>query len=241
MSMSEGTQERLARNLQDVRTRIAEAASAAGRPASDVLLVAATKTQTAETVRAAISAGVAVCGENRVQELVEKQAQNAYEGASVHFIGHLQRNKVKQVVGHVDLIESVDSPTLLMLIEKQAAALGICQDILLEVNIGREPSKSGVLPEELETLARQAADLPHIRLRGLMAIPPIASVSGGNRHFFHQMYQLFVDMKEKTYDNNDMYYLSMGMSGDFADAIAEGANLVRIGTALFGPRIGRQR
>ncbi|MBQ1351578.1 MAG: YggS family pyridoxal phosphate-dependent enzyme [Oscillospiraceae bacterium] len=231
----------ISNNLAAVQAEIKKAAISSGRDPSEILLVAATKTQTAETVRAAIAAGISICGENRVQELVEKQAQNAYDGASVHFIGHLQRNKVRQVVGKVNLIESVDSLALLELIEKQAASLGICQDILLEVNIGREPAKSGVLPEELDALVSAASKFPHICLRGLMAIPPIASFPGENRDFFRQMYQLFVDMKQKTYDNNTMLYLSMGMSGDFADAIAEGANMVRIGTALFGPRMNRQR
>ena len=228
----------ISNNLAAVQAEIKKAAISSGRDPSEILLVAATKTQTAETVRAAIAAGISICGENRVQELVEKQAQNAYDGASVHFIGHLQRNKVRQVVGKVNLIESL---ALLELIEKQAASLGICQDILLEVNIGREPAKSGVLPEELDALVSAASKFPHICLRGLMAIPPIASFPGENRDFFRQMYQLFVDMKQKTYDNNTMLYLSMGMSGDFADAIAEGANMVRIGTALFGPRMNRQR
>ena len=230
----------ISENLTAIRGQIEAAAIASGRKASDILLVAATKTQTADTVRSAIAAGITICGENRVQELVEKQSQNAYEGASVHFIGHLQRNKVRQVVGKVDLIESVDSLVLLELIEKQASALGICQKILLEVNIGREAAKSGVLPEDLDDLVAAISKFPHICLCGLMAIPPIASVPGENRQFFRQMYQLFVDMKEKTYDNNSIRYLSMGMSGDFADAIAEGANMVRIGTGLFGPRMNRQ-
>lgn len=230
----------ISENIAAIRAKINTAAKASGRDPSEIFLVAATKTQSAETVRAAIAAGITICGENRVQELVEKQAQDAYNGASVHFIGHLQRNKVRQVVGKVDLIESVDSAVLLELIEKQASSLGICQEILLEVNIGREPAKSGVLPEEVEALVSFAAKLPHIRLRGLMAIPPIAAFPGENRDFFRQMRQLFVDIREKTYDNTVMRYLSMGMSGDFEDAIAEGANMVRIGTALFGPRMNRQ-
>ena len=230
----------ISENIAAIQAAIAAAATASGRDPSEILLVAATKTQSAETVRAAIAAGITICGENRVQELTEKQAQDAYSGASVHFIGHLQRNKVRQVVGKVDLIESVDSAALLELIEKQASSLGICQKILLEVNIGREPAKSGVFPEDVEALVALAAKFPHIQLQGLMAIPPIAAIPGENRDFFRQMRQLFVDIREKTYDNNIMRYLSMGMSGDFADAIAEGANMVRIGTALFGPRMNRQ-
>lgn len=228
--------EQLVQNIAKVRSQIEQAAKAAGRNPDEITLVAATKTQSADTVRAAIAAGIAVCGENRVQELTEKQSQNAYEGAHVHFIGHLQRNKVKQVVGKVDLIESVDSEALLRRIDEQAMALHIRQDILLEVNIGGEASKSGVSPKELHALLAVADTLPHVHVLGLMAIPPIATFPGENRQFFRQMHQLFVDIKGKTYDNNNIRYLSMGMSGDFTDAIAEGANLVRIGTALFGPR-----
>ena len=153
------------------------------------------------------------------------------------FIGHLQRNKVKYVVGKVDLIQSVDGQELLELIDRRAERLGLCQDILIEVNIGGEASKSGVTPEQAHQLAALAGQMEHVRLRGLMAIPPISTGEGENRRFFAAMRQLFVDITEKKYNNKStMDILSMGMSGDFTDAILEGATLVRVGTALFGPR-----
>ena len=179
-----------------------------------------------------------VCGENRVQELAAHLAADAYAGAEqVHFIGHLQTNKVKQVVGHVDLIQSVGSAHLLQAIQNQADKQGIIQDILLEVNIGQEESKGGCMPQEAEALARQAMDMGAVRLRGLMAIPPVSAQPGANRPYFAAMRQLFIDIRQKMSDNeNDIFCLSMGMSGDFEDAIAEGATMVRVGSALFGPR-----
>ena len=227
----------LAQNIQAVRAKIAQAAADAGRTPGEITLCAATKVQTDETIRAAIAAGVQVCGENRVQELTAHLEAGAYEGARVHFIGHLQTNKVKQVVGKVELIHSVDSERLLRAIHSQAEKLGIVQDILLEVNIAGEESKGGCSPQEAEELARLTAQLPHVRLRGLMAIPPVSLEIGCNRPYFQAMRQLFVDIKEKMSDNQaSIDCLSMGMSGDYADAIAEGSTLVRVGTALFGPR-----
>ena len=227
----------LAQNIQAVRAKIAQAAADAGRTPGEITLCAATKVQTDETIRAAIAAGVQVCGENRVQELTAHLEAGAYEGARVHFIGHLQTNKVKQVVGKVELIHSVDSERLLRAIHSQAEKLGIVQDILLEVNIAGEESKGGCSPQEAEQLVRLTAQLPHVRLRGLMAIPPVSLEIGSNRPYFQAMRQLFVDIKEKMSDNQaSIDCLSMGMSGDYADAIAEGSTLVRVGTALFGPR-----
>jgi len=228
----------LERRLQSIKQRISAAALAAGRDPEEITLCAATKVQSDETIRAAIAAGLAVCGENRVQELCAHLEADAYAGAQqVHFIGHLQTNKVNKVVGRVELIQSVDSLRLLQAIDKQAQKLGIVQDILLEVNVGGEASKGGIAPEELDELARQAAEMDHIRLRGLMAIPPLALEPGDNTHYFVQMKQLFVDMREKMpHNKNDITCLSMGMSRDFEDAIAQGATLVRVGTALFGPR-----
>ena len=224
-------------HIQTVRTRIETAALAAGRAPEEITLCAATKVQTDDTIRAAIAAGIRVCGENRVQELTAHLAADAYAGAQVHFIGHLQTNKVKQVVGKVDLIQSVDSQRLLRAIDAQADKLGVRQDILLEVNIAGEESKGGCPVEELPALAELAGALEHVRLRGLMAIPPISPEPGANRPYFAAMRQLFVDTRGKMSDNqNDMDCLSMGMSGDFEDAIREGATLVRVGTALFGPR-----
>lgn len=227
----------LAEKIRQVQDKMAAAAREVGRDPGEITLVAATKVQTSETIREAIAAGITICGENRVQEMTAHLADNAYEGAALHFIGHLQTNKVKFVVGRVSLIESVGSEHLLQAIEAQAAKMGVVQDILLEVNVGGEASKSGVAPEELSALARQAVDLEHVRLRGLMAIPPAAQAEGGNRPFFAQMKQLFIDIKRKMDDNGLVIdCLSMGMSGDYMDAIREGATLVRVGTALFGPR-----
>ena len=223
--------------IEQVQSRIAAAAVAAGRKPEEVTLCAATKVQTGETIRAAIAAGVPVCGENRVQEMTAHLEENAYEGAKLHFIGHLQTNKVKQVVGKADLIESVDSERLLRAIDEQAGKLGIVQDILLEVNVAGEQSKGGVSVEELPALVDLAVELEHVCLRGLMAIPPISHEPGANIPYFSTMRQLFVDIKGKMTDNQNRFMcLSMGMSGDFEDAIAQGATLVRVGTALFGPR-----
>lgn len=227
----------LEENIARVKANMARAAAEAGRDPGEVTLVAATKVQTSDTIRAAIAAGITVCGENRVQELTAHLDDYAYDGARVHFIGHLQTNKVRFVVGRVDLIESVDSLRLLEAVERQAEKLNLVQDILLEVNIGREESKGGCLPEDLPALARQAMVLPHVRLRGLMSIPPAAAAPGANRSFFAETRQLYVDIRRQIGDNNtDIDCLSMGMSGDYEDAIREGATLVRVGTALFGPR-----
>ena len=227
----------LEENIARVKASMARAALEAGRDPAEITLVAATKVQTSETIRAAIAAGIAVCGENRVQELTAHLDDYAYDGAKIHFIGHLQTNKVRFVVGRVDLIESVDSPRLLEAVQRQAEKLNLVQDILLEVNIGREESKGGCLPEDLPALARQAAALSHVRLRGLMAIPPAAAAPGDNRRFFAATRQLFVDIRSQIGDNDtDIDCLSMGMSDDYEDAVREGATLVRLGTALFGPR-----
>ena len=227
-------------HVNAVREKIAVAA---GRDPSEIPLCAATKVQTDDTIRQAIAAGITVCGENRVQELTAHLAANAYEGAQVHFIGHLQTNKVNKVVGKVALIHSVDSEHLLRAIDRQADKLGLVQDVLLEVNVAGEVSKGGCTPDEARALAQLAESLEHVRLRGLMAIPPISQHPGDNIPYFSRMKQLFVDIKEKmAHNQDDMDCLSMGMSGDYEDAIAQGATLVRVGTALFGPRppMGKQ-
>ena len=226
----------IADNVARIRERIAAAALSAGRKPEEIRLVAASKMNDADRVRQAIAAGVDICGEKRVQELLEKKKLNAYDGCAVHMIGHLQKNKVKQVVGAVDMIQSADSAELLTLIDKQAAKLSILQPVLLEVNIGGEASKSGVAPEDLPALLEHAAALPNLQVRGLMAIPPVEEKTGGNRAYFARMQQLFVDIRSKKYDNVLMAELSMGMSGDFEDAVREGATLVRVGSAIFGPR-----
>ena len=224
-------------NLAHVVEEIRAAALAAGRDPAEITLVAATKTQTDEVIRQAIAAGVTVCGENRVQELTAHWEAGAYEGAQVHFIGHLQTNKVKYLMGKVDLIHSVSSQKLLLEIDRQAAKAGLVQEVLLEVNLAQEPSKSGFLCSQVLPAARLAAGLDHVRVRGLMCIPPAATFPEENLPFFHKLKALAVDIKEEMGDNKtDMTILSMGMSRDFTAAIAAGATHVRVGTAIFGPR-----
>ena len=223
-------------NVIRIRKQIEAAAIAAGRDPKEILLCAATKMNDAAAVREAIAAGVDCCGENRVQELTQKIAENAYAGVPVHFIGHLQTNKVRQVVGKVALIHSVDSLRLLRAISKEAQNQGICQDILLEINIGNEESKSGFTPEALWEALDVASTLPGIFVRGLMAIPPICQNPGDNDKFFQKMCALSVDITTKKYDNVCSTILSMGMSADYQDAIAWGSTMVRIGTDIFGAR-----
>ena len=226
----------IAENVARIRAEMAVAAREAGRDPAEITLVAASKMNDAARVREAIAAGVDVCGENRVQEMLEKQAQGAYEGAPLHFIGHLQKNKVKQVVGLASLIHGVDSLALLEVIDRCAEKRGLTQDLLLEVNIGAEESKSGFAPEEIPAALSAAAAFSHIRVRGLMCIPPAGRGEEENRLFFTKMNKLFVDNSGKKYDNVRMDFLSMGMSADFACAIACGSNMVRVGSAIFGPR-----
>ena len=230
------TEEQIGKNVEHVKAEIARAAGDAGRDPAEILLVAATKMNDTSAVRAAVRAGVDICGENRVQEMLEKNAQGAYEGAPLHFIGHLQKNKVRQVVGLCELIHSVDSLSLLQEIAKTAEKRGLVQDVLLEINIGNEESKSGFSPEEIGTALEEAAKMTSIRVRGLMAIPPICEKPEENRPFFLKMQKLFVDNCRKKYDNISMDFLSMGMSGDYTEAIRCGANMVRVGTGIFGPR-----
>ena len=223
-------------NIAEIRRRIDEAARETGRTGADITLVGASKMNDAAACQEAIAAGIDVLGENRVQEMVAKLAENAYDGAPLHFIGHLQRNKVKQVVGKAALIQSAGSVELLEEIEKQAEKLGIVQDVLLEVNIGGEESKTGVAPEALWPLLDAAAAQEHIRVKGLMAIPPVNDDDARNRRYLAEVYKLFVQAGERGYSNVSMETLSMGMSGDFENAIREGATLVRIGTAIYGER-----
>ena len=226
----------IAENVAKILSDIETAALAAGRDPKQITLCAATKMNDAARVREAIAAGIRCCGENRVQELTAKLADNAYEGSDLHFIGHLQTNKVKQVVGKVSLIQSVDSLRLLEAIEKEAAKQGIRQDILLEINIGEEASKSGLQREEIYEMLEKVANSASVRVRGLMAIPPICQNPGDNNKFFEEMCNLSVDIMAKKYDNVCMEILSMGMSDDYADAISCGSTMIRVGTAIFGAR-----
>jgi pyridoxal phosphate enzyme (YggS family) len=226
----------IAENIARIRSEMNEAAIRCGRDPKDILLCAATKMNDADAVLQAIAAGVDCCGENRVQELTAKLAENAYDGAPVHFIGHLQTNKVKQVVGKVDLIQSVDSERLLKEINKEAAKQGIIQNILLEVNIGEEASKSGFQAEDIPEMIEKIGFFPNVCVKGLMAIPPISEKEGENRKFFQKMFQLYVDIQNKINDNVKVDCLSMGMSGDYQDAVACGSTMIRVGTAIFGAR-----
>ena len=225
----------ISENIAAIRREIHLAAAKTGRTGADITLVGASKMNDAAACREAIAAGIDVLGENRVQEMTQKLAENAYDGAPLHFIGHLQRNKVKQVVGKAALIQSVSSTALLDEIEKTAEKLGIVQDILLEVNIGGEEAKSGFAPGALNEAACYAKTLPHVRVLGLMTIPPVETEPHGNMPLFARMRALYVDINQNIYDNK-LKYLSMGMSGDYAEAIEAGSNMVRVGTAIFGAR-----
>ena len=222
-------------NIAAIRAQIDAAARETGRTGADITLVGASKMNGAAACQEAIAAGIDALGENRVQEMTAKLAEDAYHGAPLHFIGHLQRNKVKQVVGKAALIQSIGSAELLAEVDRQAEKLGIVQDILLEVNIGGEEAKSGFAPDAVEQAAAQAKALAHVRVRGLMTIPPADATREENMAYFEKVRALYVDISRKMYDNR-LEYLSMGMSGDFADAIRAGANMVRVGSAIFGAR-----
>ncbi len=224
-------------NLKVIRERIAGAAADSGRKPEEVTLLAATKTVPVEIINHSIELGVRRIGENRVQELLGKYDSYRLDRCSLHFIGHLQVNKVKYLVGRVSMIESVDSVKLAKEISRLSVKKGTVTDILLEVNIGREESKSGVLPEKLPELLENVAVLEGVHIRGLMAIPPAGAPLEETRNYFSRMHQYFVDIKSKKIDNVAMDCLSMGMSADYVEAIRAGANQVRIGTALYGPRV----
>lgn len=225
----------IAENIARVRGNIAAAAREAGRSPEDILLVGASKMNDSAACREAVAAGIDALGENRVQEMTLKLQDHAYDGAPLHFIGHLQRNKVRQVVGTASLIHSVGSLELLEEIRRQAEKRALVQDVLLEVNIGGEPGKSGFAPDSLRDAAEQAAAMPHVRIRGLMTIPPIQREPHGNLPFFAKVARLYVDIGRDLYDNK-FDCLSMGMSDDFEDAIEAGATMVRVGSAIFGHR-----
>ena len=234
--MAEKNLEQMQQAVAEIRERMAAAARAAGRDPAAVQLCAACKTRTAETIALSAGLDIDLFGENHVQELCANFDAGAYCGKPSHFIGHLQTNKIKKVLGRASLIQSVDSPRLLAALEKEASRMEIVQDILLEVNIGGEASKTGVSPEELWALLDTAAAQPHLRVKGLMAIPPVNDDDRENRALLGQVYKLFVQAGERGYENVRMETLSMGMSGDFENAIREGATLVRIGTAIYGAR-----
>ena len=233
---TQATKQQMAEAVAAIRANMADAARAAGRDPAEVLLCAACKTRTVEEVRESAALDIDLFGENHVQELVEKTDAGAYLGKPGHFIGHLQTNKVNKVVGRAAMIESVDSQRLLDKIETAAARLGVTQDILIEINIGDEESKSGVSPDALWALADAAEAAAHLRLRGLMAIPPADAAPDETRAFFAQMRTLLTRLQERHYAAALPDTLSMGMSGDYQAAIREGATIVRIGTAIYGAR-----
>ncbi|MBQ8000482.1 MAG: YggS family pyridoxal phosphate-dependent enzyme [Ruminococcus sp.] len=223
-------------NYENIIRNIEDAAVASGRRAEDITFLAATKTVDPEFINYAISLGLRFIGENKVQELLSKYDSYDLDNSQLHFIGHLQTNKVRQIVGKVSMIQSVDSLRLAQEISRQSIKQGISTDILIEVNVGREENKSGVMPENLEELLCQIATLDNISVQGLMAIPPICENEQKIRGYFQIMRNMFLDISAKKIDNIKMGTLSMGMSGDYREAILEGANLVRIGSSLFGAR-----
>ena len=223
-------------NYEHIVQRIADAAIKSGRKPEDITFLAATKTVDPEFINYAISLGLKFIGENKVQELLSKYDSYDLENSNLHFIGHLQTNKVRQIVGKVKMIQSVDSFKLANEISKQSIKNNLVTDILVEVNIGDEDNKSGVNPDGLENLLREISSLQGISVKGLMAIPPICENEQKIRGYFSNMRNLFLDISDKKIDNIRMDILSMGMSGDYYEAILEGANLVRIGSSLFGAR-----
>lgn len=223
-------------NYKRVLENVKESAVKAGRSESDVRLMCVTKTVEPAYINKAIELGADLIGENRVQEYLGKRDELNLSGVERHLIGHLQTNKVKQIVGEVDMIESVSSVKLAKEISKVSLQKGIVTNCLVEVNVGKEESKSGIFLEELEETLCEIAQLPAIKIKGLMTIPPICETPDEARRYFAMLRQSFIDIKDKKTDNIDMEILSMGMSGDYEAAIAEGSNIVRVGSAIFGAR-----
>ncbi len=224
-------------NIEFIREKIAAAAEKTSRTIDDIDFMAVTKTVEPIFINRAIEKGISLIGENKVQEFLGKKDYLSLENCRKHLIGHLQTNKVRQIVGQVDMIESVDSLKLATEISKRSEMAGVTTECLIEVNIGGEISKSGVAPEQLEELICQIALLPSLKIKGLMTIPPISDNDAVLNKYFSRMQEIFVDIQSKKIDNTDICILSMGMSGDFEQAILNGSNHVRIGSAIFGPRL----
>ena len=222
-------------NLNQVRENIKAACEAAGRDPKEVTLIAVSKTKPVHMLQEAYDAGARVFGENKVQEITDKYPQLPKD-IQWHMIGHLQRNKVKYIVDKVALIHSVDSYRLAEQISQEAGKLGITAKILLEVNVAKEESKFGMMPEDVEEMAGQIAALPHLQIEGLMTIAPFVDDPEKNRPVFRKLYQLSVDIKKKNIDNVNMGVLSMGMTGDYQVAVEEGSTMIRVGTGIFGAR-----
>ena len=225
----------ISENLHEINDRILQACERAGRSLDEVTLIAVSKTKPLSALSEAYEEGARDFGENKVQEICEKYPEMPKD-ARFHMIGHLQTNKVTQVIDKVVLIHSVDSVHLAEKIEKEAAKRQITADVLLEVNVAREESKFGLLLEEVVPALEMIREFPHIRVKGLMTIAPNVEVPEENRKYFRKLYQLYVDIKSKNIDNGTMSVLSMGMTGDFEVAIEEGATMIRVGTGIFGSR-----
>ncbi len=224
----------IARNIAQVREEIANACARSGRAVDSVRLVAVSKYQPIERMAEAVAAGVCTFGENHAQELNEKKTFFEQQGCNVHFIGHLQTNKIKYVCGFADLIESVDRPNLAQQLEQKAAAMNVVQDVLIQVNIGAEDQKGGVPDEDLDSFADSFSTFSHLRLRGLMCVPPAVEAQDA-RAYFRKM-RIHFERLGSRFDSKVFDTLSMGMSHDFAVAIEEGATQVRVGSRIFGMR-----
>lgn len=225
----------LAQNFAEVEKNIIEACKRAGRNRDEVTLIAVSKTKPVETLREAYELGTRVFGENKVQEIMDKYDALPND-ISWHMIGHLQRNKIKYIIDKVDLIHSVDSVRLAEAIEKEAAKRDLVANVLLEVNVAKEDTKFGLMPEEVESVVQEISKFPHVHIKGLMTIAPFVENPEENRAYFKCLRKLSVDIESKKVDNVTMSILSMGMTNDYEIAIEEGATMVRVGTGLFGAR-----
>ena len=225
----------LKENLESVEEKIQEACKKSGRNREDVTLIAVSKTKPVETLQEAYDLGVRVFGENKVQELTEKY-DSLPKDIHWHMIGHLQRNKVKYIIDKVDLIHSVDSIRLAETIDKEAQKHDLIANILVEVNVAKEESKFGLMPEEVPAFVEQISKFSHIRVKGLMTIAPFVENPEKNRTVFADLRKLSVDIAKKNVDNVNVSILSMGMTNDYEVAVEEGATMVRVGTGIFGAR-----
>lgn len=234
--MQQPDRQHLARNVAEVRERMAEAALKAGRRPADVQLCAVCKGQPSRLLLDAAGLDIDAFGENRAQEMAVHLGDNAYQGKPCHFIGHLQTNKVRQVVGNAALIHSTDSERLLSAINRAATRLDIVQDVLIQINIGQEATKTGASPDALQPLLDHAGGLTNLRVRGLMAIPPAFDNGPESRRYFALMRAL-LDKAQAWMPAAPLDILSMGMTDSFEAAILEGATIVRVGRAIFGARL----
>lgn len=223
-------------NLDFIRANISSAAKKAGKAAADIKLMAVTKTVEPIFINKAIECGVDLIGENKVQELLSKREHLNLDGVDCHIIGHLQTNKVRQIVGIVSTVQSLDSVRLAAELSKRSKAANVVTDCLIEVNIGEEESKTGILFDDVFPAVEEFSEMEGIHIKGLMAIPPVCE-SDELKKYFEKMHRLFIDIKAQKCDNVSMEILSMGMSGDYMTAIEHGSNMVRIGSSIFGPRL----